>query len=865
MIKYEDVKNQTTEDYFKNNKFSIDAFKKKYAISEDETYVQALKRVCDFTASVEKDEELRKYWSERWFDEIYNDWWHPAGSVMQGAGSGKKISLANCTTTSLGILRDDEEWDNLESIYKNAAYTVAKCAAYRQGLGLDFSRLRPRQAKVLNSSNESMGAIHWMEEIDGIGYRVGQRGRIPAMLFSLSIKHPDIEEFITVKSDYTRIQNANISCQITDDFYKAVEKDKDWELTFEIPEVKKDQKIFVDVHSIDKDCLYDKQLKKWYKISSHNRHYEKIKKIVKAKKILELIAKNMTSNAEPGIQNIDIAKKYSNSDYVYDPNDEYDSRILSTNACSEQFLSRESLCILASINMVKFSTTPDLYVKELKVIGESINRFLDNVNSCELEYKTYATPHQKLAIEKLRRTGAGITNFAGWFFKNNVEYGSPKSQEIAEEFTMYYAYSLYLSSQNLGKEKGNFGLFNREKLIKSPYISRLMKKFPDLTFNHLRNVTTISIAPTGTLSLMFRDLVLSYGIEQAFGIYFWKRTRISGKYEYYFCVPSIVRQVFKDAGYEIPIKADAVKDTWDGQIGKPIIQFINDHINLVGINFKNAVDIKPEDKLELMSKIMKWVDSSISVTYMLPEKSNWKDVYNFILSAWHKEIKSIAAFPDRKMYGIISFISFKDLAFKLKSEGVLMHSQNFTPEEANELNISKDNIVYTSAPKRPEVLEADIHIVKVKEEKFVMAVGFLNGAPFEIFGGHLNGFNFKFTNKKGKITKVKSGVYKLEIGEEIEIENFSEVFTPVEKSLFRDKSLELRHGIPIKFIVEQLQKAEDDMFSISSAAARVLKKYIANGEIVTGVQCPQCHQIGTLVYKDGCNECTNCSYSKCGA
>jgi hypothetical protein len=164
---------------------------------------------------------------------------------------------------------------------------------------------------------------------------------------------------------------------------------------------------------------------------------------------------------------------------------------------SEQYLSRESLCVLSSINMAKFSTTPDLYQKELKVIGESINRFLDNVNTCELEYKTYATPHQRLAIEKLRRTGAGITNLAGWFFKNNVEYGSSDSQRMAEEFTKYYAYVLYLSSQKLGKEKGNFGLFNREKLIKSPYIARLMKEFPDLTFNSLRNVTTISVAPTG--------------------------------------------------------------------------------------------------------------------------------------------------------------------------------------------------------------------------------------------------------------------------------------------------------------------------------------------------------------------------------
>src|ERR1044072_9443604 len=169
---YEDVKDQTTEEYFQGNKFSIDAFQKKYTSNPKETYVQARKRVCDFIASVEKTDALKKYWSDRWFDEIYNDWWHPAGSIMQGAGSGRKISLCNCTTISLGKLKDDEDWDNLESIIKNTAYTVAKCAAYRQGLGVDFSCLRPNGTKVLNSANESTGAIHWMRFIDSIGYYV---------------------------------------------------------------------------------------------------------------------------------------------------------------------------------------------------------------------------------------------------------------------------------------------------------------------------------------------------------------------------------------------------------------------------------------------------------------------------------------------------------------------------------------------------------------------------------------------------------------------------------------------------------------------------------------------------------------------
>lgn len=333
MIKFEDVKNVTTEEYFNNNQFSIDAFNKKYAAFPGETYPQALKRVCDFVASVEPTKELQKYWSEKWFDEIYNDWWHPAGSIMQGAGSNRKISLANCTTISMGVQDEKKEWDNLESIIKNTGYTLAKTAAYRQGLGIDGSRLRPEGSSIMNSANKSTGVVHWLQWLDNMAYYVGQQGRIPAILLSLNIKHPDIEKFITVKSDYTKIQNANISVQITNDFYKAVENNEDWELYFKIPKIKKGEKIYLDVHSIDMDCKYDEDAKAWYKIATHNKKEEIITKTVKARKLLELIAENMSKNAEPGIQNIDIAREYSNSDAVYDPNDEYDSRILSTNAC----------------------------------------------------------------------------------------------------------------------------------------------------------------------------------------------------------------------------------------------------------------------------------------------------------------------------------------------------------------------------------------------------------------------------------------------------------------------------------------------------------------------------------------------------
>jgi len=869
--RFEDVKKQTTEEYFNGNQFSIDAFNKKYSAVEGETYVQAVRRVVDYIASVEKTEELRKYWSERWFDEIYNDWWHPAGSIMQGAGTYRKISMANCTTISLGVLREDEEWDSLEAIIKNCSYTVAKCAAYRQGLGVDFSRLRPNGTKVLNSANKSTGAVHWMKHVDGIGYSVGQKGRIPAMLFSLSINHPDIEEFITVKSDYTKIQNANISVQLTEKFYKAVEDDKDWELSFEVPGIKRGDKVYIDVHSIDMNTVREKETGKFYKIATHDKKKEVFSKVVKARKLLELIAKNMHQNAEPGIQNIDIARKYSNSDYMYDPVDEYDSRIIGTNACSEQYLSRESLCVLSSLNVGKFSTNPAIYVKQLERIGVSMNRFLDNVNECELVYETYATPHQRLAIEKLRRTGAGVTNIVEWLFKKKMAYATKEANEAFEEFMKLFNYWLYYSSEQSGKEKGNFGLFNKEKWKSSPFVKRILdesvklhEKYgtPILTGNYARNVTNSSIAPVGTLTLMFRYMLMSYGIEAAFFLYFWKRTRMEGAYKYYFIVPKAIRDAFEEAGFPIPMKSDTIADDWDGRHGRPIAEYIDKHLDKVGIKFKSSTDIDPMDKLEFMSQVMKWVDSSISTTYLLPVGSDWKSVYKFILASHEKEVKSIAAFPDKKMYGIVSNVAFRDLAFKLKDEGIGIHHQNFSDEELKELNLSRQTISKgcVDAPTRLPVLDADIHVVNVKGEKFCIVVGIQNGQPYEIFGGHLNGLGLKSNFKKGKISKVKHRQYALEMGD-IVIDDFSKQFTPTEQIMFRLASTSLRHGVPIHFIVDQLQKASEDITSLGAAAARVLKKYIKDGEVIKGQSCPSCGN--GLVYLEGCVSCTTCGWSKC--
>lgn len=1012
MTKFEDVQNESTEEYFKGNRFSIDAFNKKYAIIQDETYVKAIKRVCDYIASVEDTKEKQKYWSARWFDEIYNDWWQPAGSIMQGTGNPNKVSLANCTTTSLGKLDNDTEWDSLEGIIKNTTYSIAKSAAYRQGVGVDFSRIRPVGTKVLNSSNKSSGVIHWMKLIDSIGYFVGQSGRIPAMLISLSCDHPDIEEFIKVKSDYSQLQNVNISVQCTNEFYAAVLEDNDWDLSFEIPSVKIGDKVYIDVHSTTMDSIKEEETGRYYYIAKRNRPHEKITKTVKARYILELIAKNMCAHGEPGIQNIDIAKKYSNSDYVYNSKDEYDSRIISTNACcvvgetsvltdrgwltikeifdiylsrgtqnlqamsyntlenkfefkpilnawqqrndktvsvywgnntgdswyslecssdhkiltakgyveagkltgkdlitclnpeirtqflmttgkeikplydievqdnhnfvvnngiviknSEQYLSRDGLCILSSINCEKFSDNKEQYSKELEIIGESIFRFLDNVNECELRYAHYSTPIQAISIRKLRRVGAGIINIAGWLFKCGEAYGTEKGNELIEEFMKTYNYYLYKTSIAVGEEKGSFELFDEKKYCKSPFVKRMMEL--GLQFKTMRSVCCSSIAPGGTLATQIRDTILSYGIEPAFNIYYWKRTRMEGKYTYYFCVPHIIRETFSKAGLEIPMDSDTIKDTFDGTNGKPIVKFIEENIKKIKTNFRRASEVAPLEKLDLMSRVMKWVDSSISVTYELPEKTDWKDIYNFILEAYKREVKSIAAFPAKNMYGIVSYIPFRDLASKLIAEGTTIHPQNFSEDEYRDVygkHTCRDcRIPKTHAPKRPITLESDVWHVTIRGHRYYVVTGLMEGECYEVFAGsnHDNDGEIIISKAidRGVVKKIKRGHYNLIAnGKEYVLTNGHT--DPNVDALTRMISTSLRHGADVSFVVAQLEKTRGDLQSFAKCLSRVLKKYIKDNTPVTGDKCANCGS-ENLVRLEGCISCADCGSSKC--
>lgn len=855
MVRYEEVKDMTTEEYFRGNQFSIDAFNAKYRDHEGETYVQAVHRVCTSVASVEETPELRAYWATRWFDEIFEDWWHPSGSIMQGAGTKKKISLANCTTVSLGgTAPADEDWDNLESIFRSAAYTIAKAAAYRQGLGVDFSRLRPRGMRVHNSANYGSGAVDWMKFIDSIGYHVGQAGRIPAMLFSISCEHPDVLEFIGCKADRRSVQNANISVQCTDAFYEAVRNDGDWTMVFEVGEVAPGDRIYIDYEAATSDCCFDERGRR-YRLATHARPRERFERVEKARKILELIARGMCDYAEPGIQNIDLARHWSNSDYVYSPEADYDSRILSTNACSEQYLSRDSLCVLASQNAGRFPIDRDEFEAAQAKIASSMNRFLDNVNELELRNNTSATPTQRKAIVALRRTGAGFTNLDEWLFRQGMEYGSTEAVAATRYYAQRFNYHLYRQSIETGREKGSFGLFDRKKLERSPFIQKMMAL--GLEFDALRNITCSSIAPTGTLTLMFRETTMSYGAEPGFGLYYWKRTRVSGKYEYYFCVPAAVRRMFLEKGRPLPMAADTIRDTWDGQVGRTIAKFIETHRDEVGARYRAARDVSPLEKLEMMAAMMESVDSSISITYLLPEGTDWKGVYDFLLLAHEKGIKSVAAFPDRQMYGIVSSEPFRDLARRLVRAGVAIHPQNFSEDEAKQL----DRKAPDGFTKRPRSLAAEIHLVRVKNEEYFVCVGLKDGLPYEVFAGSNQQAKLSRSPKVGEIIKVARGHYRLVHEGKCLCESLTDHLAEDAEGMMRMVSMCLRHGTGLAFAVHQLEKVKGTMQSLARGVARVLKRYIADGTVVSGEECPGCS--GPLVREEGCLSCKQCGWSKC--
>lgn len=799
----------TPEEFFKGDKIKIDVFKAKYpsaaTVGVDECFRNTAREASN--VSIEKD---KKYWENRWTKEFLDDIWRAGGSIISSTNKpDKKLSVFNCCTLPL-------EDDTLESIYKTRTNT-AKCAAYRQGIGVDFSALRPRGSNINNSAEESEGAVHWIKSFGNISKEVGQKGRQPALLSSLKIHHPDIEEFISCKNNIKELEAMNNSVQITDDFMKSYFNNEEWELFFNL------------------------------------KSGNKISKKINSTKLFDKICEQSHKTGEPGIQFIDLMKDYSIQEAL-------GYNIISSNACSEKPLPPYGVCCLASINMgkVPFINSANFH-DFMKQYIPSMVRFMDNIVEYELENKHKSPLKEQYEIVKdLREIGLGVTNIHKWLYNQGLEYDSEEGTNALDEFFKWYLYYSFKSSTDLTLERGACPAWtkckNSHTFKETKYLKHIFNEFPDLKERYynigLRNGALLSLAPTGSISMTFADDIISSGVESLIGYAYWRRTRAvrKGEWDYYFVIPNAVKNIvlnnIKDKDSEDYKLLESFQGSildQDGSVGTKLIEIINKNIDINLL--KPAHKIDPFKKVKMMGRIQKWIDSAISVTFNLPKEFSVENIKRLFEEAYKNKLKAITVYREGSREEILTFTPPKTN----KQEVII----------AEELKDRPEQIKYEYSPKRPKELTFE----KFNVLKHKIIIGLFNDKPYECF--------ILETSKKipdnGYIVKTGKKQYSLfNEDKNIVIENMlaDEVTNDEIKAITRLVSANLRHGVPIDFIVEQLSKCGDSISSYPKMLGRVLKKYkfLALEETISNEKCPQCNE--PLIKYDGCSQCI-CGYSKC--
>lgn len=820
----------TLEEYLNHDEMCVSVVRKKYLEYPDqpieEFYKNVIENICD--NSVENTQSDKQTFVFDCIDDWYKGIWKGAGSILAaGPSRDKKISVFNCT----GLKIPEDSIDAIADTRKFAA----KMAAHRQGLGVEFSNLRPRGAKINNSAVVSEGAVHWMKSFDTLASEVGQRGRLPAMLFALDINHPDIEEFITCKDDVNSINNANISVFLDDNFMKEVVANMNHRMVFTTEEG------------------------------------ETIEKEVPARKLFAMICKQAWKNGEPGI----IFRENMKNGSIQEALGE---NLVITNACAEKPLPDQSVCCLAPLNM-EFVPNPTTQTVEfhdfMKRVVPRMVRFMDDVVQYEIDL-SYKSPTEKQAnmVKKLREIGLGILNLHKWFYNNNVAYGSLESIRLTDEFFKWYIFYAFSASVELAKQRGPCEAWSSMKSqgkleeLMTPFLHNLFTAFPQLKDEYLntgiRNAALLSVAPTGTVSMTFPNM-LSTGIEPLIGYAYWRRTRAlssNQSYDNFFVLPHTVKTMLLE---KIPVECqedlELIQNTptsqldQDGEIGKKVIAVLNKYIDTALLQPSHLVD--PFAKIQLMAAAQKWIDASISVTYNVPFTFTEEETQELYKSAWTNKLKSITIYRDGSREGIYIFEDPITYAKKLAT----LYRTEEVPD------IRPTDIQYHRAPKRPEELPCEMHHTSIKGEQWLVLVGLLNGHPYEVFAGKKNeDFNISKNIQNGTIIKNNKGVYTLRIttaASYIDYHNIADLFMNVEyKALTRLISLSLRHGVYSEFILEQLKKSSEFVSDFMAVISRVLTKYSGNVPKATGKTCPQCG--ASIIKVEGCEKCSaNCGYSRC--
>ena len=760
----------------------------------------------------------------------------PQGSPMSGIGNNYQVgSLSNCFVIGLdgnpdsygGVIRIDEEQVQLMK--------------RRGGVGHDLTHIRPKGTPVNNSALTSTGLVPFMERYSNSTREVAQDGRRGALMLTVSIKHPDSEAFIDAKMVEGKVTGANVSVRITDDFMESVAEGTD----------------FVQKYPVDSDAPM-------------------VSKSVDAKALWNKIIHNAWKSAEPGVLFWDTITRESVPDCYSD----LGFRTISTNPCGEIPLCPYDSCRLLAINLYSYVKNPftdkayfdfDLFRTHVgraqRIMDDIIDLEMEKIDLIlrkidedpETEEVKFAERNlwQKIRTKTLkgRRTGVGTTAEGDMLAALGYKYGTPEATAFSVSVHKALALAAYNASVDMASERGAFEIFDAAREAENPYINRLREADPALYEKMLkhgrRNIACLTIAPTGTTSLMTRT---TSGIEPVFMPVYKRRRKVNPNdtavrvdytdetgdsfEEYIVYHPKFIDWMRIN---NIEVRDDYSQDEIDALVARS---------PYAGAT---ANDIDWLEKVRMQGAVQKWVDHSISVTINLPSDVSEETVAELYLEAWRSGCKGCTVYRDGCRSGVL-------IALEKKQE-----PQIDLPD------------VKPHVAKRPIELEADVVRFQNNKEKWIAFVGLIDGEPYEIFTGLADDEDGIFCPKSvthGKIIKAigadGSKRYDFQFvnkrGYKTTIEGLSDKFNPEYWNYAKLISGVLRYGMPIDQVLKLVSGLELDSQSINTwkmGVERALKKYLPNGTKASGQRCPNCGN-ETLVYQEGCLICTSCGTSKCG-
>ena len=831
---------QASLDYFKGDSLAATVWVSKYALKDSQGNIfekspdDMHRRIASEIARIES--KYANPLSEKEIFDLIKDFKYlvPQGSPMTGIGNPFQVaSLSNCF-----VIGSDNS-DSYGGIMKTDQEQV-QLMKRRGGVGHDLSHVRPKGSPVKNSALTSTGLVPFMERYSNSTREVAQDGRRGALMLSVSVNHPDAADFIDAKMEQGKVTGANVSVRIDDLFMKAVKA----------------------------DALYEQK----YPIFSDAPLYSKV---IKAKELWDKIIHNAWKSAEPGILFWDTIINESLPDCYAD----LGYKTLSTNPCGEIPLCAYDSCRLLAINLFSYVKNPftkkasfdfelfkkhvagaqrimddiiDLELEKIDVILEKINQDPESEEVKMVEKNLWLNIKHK--ANEGRRTGIGITAEGDMLAALGLRYGSDEGILFAEKIHQTLAVEAYRGSVNLAKERGMFTIYDAKREKHNPFLLRLKKAdaelYTQMQKHGRRNIALLTIAPTGTTSLMTQT---TSGIEPVFLPVYKRRRKVNPN--------------DKDARVDF---VDELGDSWEEYVvfhhrfkewmmingydtSKNYSQEEIDVLVEKSPYYKaTSNDIDWLNKVKMQGKIQKWVDHSISVTINVPNETPEEMVNKLYMEAWEAGCKGVTVYRDGSRSGVLI-------------------SNTEKKEEVREIQAN------TFTTKRPQILEADVVRFQNSKDKWIAFIGLLDGKPYEIFTGLVDdedGILIPRWVSEGLIIKNKNEdgntrydfQYKNTRGYKTTIEGLSHKFNPEYWNYAKLISSTLRHGMPIDKVVDLISSLQLDSESINTwknGVSRALKRYIVDGTEVRGQKCSNCNS-DNLIYQEGCLTCSDCGSSKCG-